>query len=252
MINITWFLGLFALIVIGVIMNNLEKPLTPNLYVFNTYMYILLAIIIVATTWTTMDNLSEHYVFGSNGFELLGLFIMSLLLLLATTTSRNNTMKNSAWVLFIVTIGLMTHIQYKTQKTSEILKVFLSLCLLVLVFAWISYNEPLEWLENWYNPMMLGLLGLIIVQVIDLAFFYNSDDLGNFLTRFRLYSWVGLILFLAFLLRDTKELIKNSHIVTNRCITEGWSQSECANYPTESLNIFLDITNLFTSASNLS
>jgi len=47
----------------------LNETLTPNRYVFNTYMYILLAIISVTTTWTITDNLSVDYVFDHNGYH---------------------------------------------------------------------------------------------------------------------------------------------------------------------------------------
>src|SRR5438105_14036750 len=77
--NTGWFLALVALIVIGIIVHGLYEPLTANRYVLNTYMYILLAIIIVATTWTITDDLSDNYVFELNGYHYIGLLILTFL-----------------------------------------------------------------------------------------------------------------------------------------------------------------------------
>ena len=247
--DIAWFLALFALIVIGIIANGLHEPLTPNLYVFNTYLYILLALIVVATTWRIGDNLSyDNYAFDSNGYHLLGLFIVSLLFIFSTVLSTNKIVTHAAWFLFVVCIGLITYVQYKISKENgKLPMIFLSLVTLIGILSWISLTQPLDTFDSWFRPMMMILVGLIVVQLIDLAFFAEPGE--KFLTRFRIYSWIGLILFSGFMLYDTQKLIKNGIRVSAQC--DPRKHFECTNYPAESLNIFMDIVNLFSSTSSI-
>lgn len=247
--DIAWFLALFALIVIGIIVNGLQEPLTPNLYVFNTYFYILLALIVVATTWRISDNTSySDYVFDANGYHLIGLFIVSLLFMFSVMISVNKIISHTAWFLFVVCIGLITYVQYKISKENGNLPIiFLSLVTIIGILSWISLTQPLDRFDSWFGPMMMILIGLIVIQLIELAFFAEPNE--KFVTRFKIYSWIGLILFSGFLLYDTQKLIKNGIQASALC--DSRKHFECVDYPAESLNIFMDIINLFSSTSSI-
>ena len=116
---------------------------------------------------------------------------------------------------------------------------FLSLILIVGILSYLAYNSPLDTFDSWLKPMLIILCGLIFVQLIDLLFFVKGAQANSFIQRYRIYSWIGLLLFSGFLVYDTQHLIKKAHYITSVCSSK--NQSICADYPKESLNIFLDI-----------
>lgn len=248
--NIGWFLALFALIVICIIVYGVNETLTINIYMFNTYMYILLGIIIVAATWFFTDEYTDEKFFGMTGWHLISLFVITFVALIVVTAAHNPIITHIAWLLFMICVGLLSYISYKqSQLNDTLLIIFLSLITLVGILSWFAYTQPLNAFDSWFNPMIAILIGLIIVQLIDYFFFYNKNK-GGFMTRFRIYSWIALVLFSGFLLYDTQNLRKNAIIATQYCPLQ--KQSQCINYPSASLNIFIDILNLFTSISNVS
>jgi FtsH-binding integral membrane protein len=150
--------------------------------------------------------------------------------------------------LFIICIGLITYAQYKiSEENGNLSKIFLSLVTIIGILSWISLTQPLDRFDSWFEPMMIILTSLIVIQLIDLAFFAEPGE--KFLSRFNIYSWIGLILFSGFLLYDTQKLIKNGISVSAQC-NQG-KHLECVNYPVESLSMFMDIVNLFSSTSNI-
>jgi FtsH-binding integral membrane protein len=248
--KISLILVMFALVVIYIIVNGIAKELTAKQYIFNTYMYILLSIILIGTCWTVMDdNFISINTF--DGWILLGIAVLSFLSLFTVlfTSNNNQLLKHGAWVSFILCIGILSYVTYKRNQVNDNLQtVFISLIVLVGVLAWIATNEPLGTFNSWFGPMFTILCGLIIVQLIDYIFFFDYG--GNFMTRFRIYSWIGLLLFSGFLLYDTQKLIQDAYYITAQCVSK--NQKICADYPVASLSIFLDIINLFTTMSNVS
>lgn len=250
-IKISLVLALLALVVIYIIVNGVSSELTAKQYIFNTYMYILLGIILVGTSWAVIDENMSDVFFGMTAWQLVGLTVLTFLSLFTVMFTSNNDMllKHTAWLSFMICIGVLSYAMYKeNQLNDNVQTVFISLIALVVVLSWIAYSQPLGTFDSWFGPMFTILFALIVVQLFDFMFFFNQT--GAFITRFRIYSWIGLLLFSGFLLYDTQKLTRDAIYISNECISK--NQMQCADYPSESLNIFLDILNLFSSMSNVS
>lgn len=249
-----WFFALLALIVIGLISNNYTKILTQHLYVLNTYLYILLSIIIVATSWGFLESnpsIGEHIF--SSGWHIIGLVILTFVFLICTTLTpaENVVVKHAAWAAFIITMGIMSYITYKDSvESGNINHVSLTLIILVGIMSWLAYSKPLDYFDSWQKPLMVILFGLIVVELGDLSLqVWRGGDVSNFVSRFRIYSWIAIILFSGFLLYDTQNIRKNAIEYVEKC--RGLAQAGCVDYCNESLSMFLDILNLFTNLNNV-
>jgi FtsH-binding integral membrane protein len=252
--HMDWFFALLALIVIGLISNNHTKILTEHLYVLNTYLYVLLSIIIVATTWGVLDNNSciyEH-IFTSN-WHIFGLVILTFVFLICTLLmpTENVVAKHAAWATFIVTIGVMSYITYKDSfESGNLNRVSMTLIILLGIMSWLAYSKPLDYFDSWQDPLMFVLCGLIIVELTDLSLqVWQGGDVSNFVSRFRIYSWIAIILFSGFLIYDTQQIRKNAIKYVEIC--SGQDQAGCVDYCNGSLGIFLDVLNLFTNLNNV-
>jgi FtsH-binding integral membrane protein len=186
-----------------------------------------------------------------NGWNYLGIVIISFIALFTVllTSNNNNIIKYSAWTVFMISIGIISYISYKLNKINNKLNtVFISLLIIIIVLSGIAYYKPLNTFDNWGNPLLAILIALIIIQIVDYMFFVNKD---NFINRFRIYSWISLLLFSGFLLYDTQKLVKEAIVSSVICNEIKQPQLRCVDYPRASLGIFIDILNLFTSLSNI-
>jgi FtsH-binding integral membrane protein len=247
---IDWFITLSALAVIYIIVNNYSQELTPELYIVNTYLYILLAIIIVAASWNILDKSPAlaNDIFGS-GWNLVALIVLSFVSLFCTMLSspKNIGVKHLAWFILVATLGITSYVCYIKSITDGTLgHIFVSLIVLMSILTLFAYSKPVDHFDSWGAPLLTVLAGLILVEIGDFVLFH--DDTENFLSRFRIYSWIAIVLFSGFLIYDTNVIRKKAISVTNDCYGK---QIGCVDYPTESLGIFLDLMNLFNNMSNI-
>jgi FtsH-binding integral membrane protein len=253
----TTIIGITTFLTVCIIILNRNKELTVNQYISNTYLYILLGIMIIGLVWKYIDNnqsIASNMLL--NGWYLFGLIIITFisLYIVISTPNDKTIIKHIAWTICAICFGMTTYFTYKMNRSSgQLTSIFISLIFIIGLLSYLAYSMPLNTFDNWLKPMVIILFGLIVIQLIDLllistnSFSFNHKD---FFVRTRIYSWIGLLLFSGFLLYDTQTLIKRAKQITQECISK--NQSLCADYPRESLNIFLDIINLFNSQSNLS
>jgi FtsH-binding integral membrane protein len=232
---ISWFLPLFALMVIYIISNNYTHELTPQLYIANTYLYILLAIIIVAASWKILDDspVNATRIFSS-GWNLVGLTVLTFVSLFCTLLSspENVAIKHTSWFIFVLTMGIMSYLNYaKGNINGNIGHIFVGLIVLVGTLTWFAYTKPLNYVDSGGDSLLL---------------FHDNSEV--FFSRFRIYSWVALGLFSCLLLYDTNRVRKHA---VEKVIECRGKHLGCVDYPVESLDIFLDIANLFTNMSNV-
>lgn len=243
----TWILGLFSLGVIYFITSNIDKKLTESQYVLNTYMYILLGILLSSLTWKVLDD-HINITNLSIPFRFFGVFILSLISLFVVMTTTNDVyiIKNIAWGVFVISIGIMTYITYKNNvhfgKMQNILLEFIGI---VAVLSYIAYSMPVDTFKTIHVPLLYILLVLIIIEFVD--FFINNHTRESYINMTRIYGWITVILFSGFILYDTQKILYDAKIHTTNCNTQ--NQLECVDYPVASLGIFLDIANLFTGLS---
>lgn len=245
--QITSILCLLLIAVIFMIVSGVSAPLTANQYVFNTYMYILLEIIIVGGVWLSLDDNQINL----SGWNIVGCALLSFVSLFAifSISPKSIVAKHTALAVFCISIGMVGYLTYQRNKYNlKLKKVFVSLIVVCGVLSLIAYQTPPNTTIGWMVPMMKVLCALIVVEIVDFLFFFNPK--GNFITRFRIYNWIGVVLFSGFLLTDTHQLIRAANKISDLCGSS--NQLDCADYPTQSLGIFLDVLNLFTNISNLS
>lgn len=247
-----WFLPLVALVIIYIITNNYSNKLTPEIYVTNTYLYVLLAIVIVASSWSILDEtpniVSEIF---NSGFNLVALFVLSLtsMFFVIFTSPKNFTQKHLAWFTFVLSLGVMSYVTYSESiDRGTFGNVFVCLVVLVSILTWLAYNKPFNYFDSWQNPLLTILFGLVLVESGDLLLFHKNTE--SFLTRTRVYSWIAIVLFSGFLLNDTQKIRKNAITHIETCKEK--EQFCCVDYPNESLSLFLDILNLFSNMVNVS
>jgi FtsH-binding integral membrane protein len=249
--NISLFLALFALGVIYLICHGMEKELTEKQYVLHTYMYILLGIIISSLTWTILDNcqnIQEAVLFEP--FKFIAIFILSFLSLFTVLLTSNDSyiIKNTAWGVFMICIGLISYISYKINvMNNKMQTILLELIAIVGILSYVAYSYPLDVFNSWGTPLAYILGTVIVIECLDLIFLNHSEN--TFLTRNRIYGLVTVLLFSGFILYDTQKILRNAEDTTLSCDSK--NQWKCADYPVASLGLFLDLINMFTGLSGM-
>lgn len=237
-----------AIIIFGIIWylsTNTQKQLTINDYVVNTYLYILLAIFVCIVVMMIIGDFNlEQYIINNN-FVLLIVFIVSIIILVAMVMidKRQYILRHVLWLLFIICIAIVLFPIYDIAKRTSILwKLIISVTLIVIVLIYIASKYPIDYFNSWGPYLIVGLFGLIVFQLLDFIF----SDPTDLYKRQKIYGFIGVILFSGFILYDTKKIYQHAQPTIINCqkIT---NQLSCADYPQESLNLFLDIINMFTS-----
>jgi len=228
---------------------------TCNRYILNTYLYVNLCIMFMALTVQLLTYykypLFEKYT-KSNPF----LFIMFFLVIsigsilgMHLTDAKNVLVKHSFWVLFILSTAFTfqpIHSMFMSSGDGGILvSALLNTLILVSVLTFIAFIKPEFINVSWAPVLFFALLGVILVEIT--ALLTNSYN-----SRFhRIINYIVIMIFIGYLLYDTKMLQIRSKKCLETCkYAPGfkWDGSEpCVqpDYIKESVNIFLDIYNLF-------
>lgn len=242
-------IGLFATLmaVLGVIIilaRNTQRPLTVNNYVTNTYLYILLAILLCALVIIIMD---KYHIFNNiNAMTGLAIFIIVMVVMSAMLMLNKSftVLRHVLWVIFIVGIAVLLFPIYDVAKQTSILwKCLITVIVLVLGLTYLASRLPRNYFQSWGSYLSIGLLALIIFEILDLIF----SDSSTVYAHQKIYGIIGVVLFSGFILYNTNQVYEHAEDVVFYC--EGINnQLKCTDYPGESLNIFLDVINLFASS----
>jgi FtsH-binding integral membrane protein len=184
-----------------------------------TFLYILTSIAFIYYIYNIDSNILDSLLPSS----LLGgiIWILSLVVLIFGFSSVNTPiLKLVLYFSIILLLGISFRV-YRTENISNSLLLTLGL---VIMLTFLS--QFMDFSDGFGKYLFVGLLLLIIGQFI-------SIYLGNI----TIVSIVGVILFSLFILYDTNKLKKLS--------------CERSNYLDNSLQIFLDILNLFSNIQNL-
>lgn len=219
-----------------IMINNSEK-LTESMFVTNTYLYVILAIMISALTIAIIEVTK----FMPN---ILILFMLSLIIIFAFifVDKKNIVMRNMLFVAFAATMGAILYPTYELNGNSPIFaNSAMAVLILVSVLTFITYQFPDNYFDNWGTILLGSLFTLIVFELLDIFF---GDPFSS--KRYKLYAYAGLFIFSAYIMYDTKKIYQ--HAKTAKICTDiGGDNLVCADYPFESMKLFLDILNLFSN-----
>ena len=229
------------LVLIFAIFNNTQTKLTKNNYIINTYLYVMVALF----TYVITNKLLEKNQINIHS-KILPLIILSFLFLFTILFQdpSEQVFIHLLWVGFIIILSIIGQPIYSFAKEEKILnQVMLTLGILLLGLSYLAYSNRLGFFDKWYKYLFGGLFTLVVFESLDLIF---SDLYSTGLNkRFWYYSLIGLVLFSGFFMYDTQKLIKEGIILERICNKN--KHLQCANYPVKSLNLYLDIMNLFNN-----
>lgn len=238
-------LVIVLLTVIGMVLKNMMRPLDTSGYIINSYMYIFGSLLMVVLFGAIFDKYKTLEEFTAT--KLLAVFMLSIISLLGiiTTSRENQIIKHISLVIFLLTISVSSYEIYKVANDSGVLfKVLIALAIIVLSLSFVAYTQPLTMFDGWYPYLFVGLMGLVVVQLLDIIFGGESTE-----SRVKLYGWVTIVLFSGLLLYDTNKLRQLATVVVEQCKNK--SQFSCTDYPAETLSLFLDILNMFSGLTGI-
>ena len=215
-----------------------NRQFTCNRYILNTYLYIILTFNIMAIQLLLMEYNGIN--FNPSFMLFIGIFILTLvtIILLHKISSLNIILKHFVWLIFILFLGLIFYPMYTSfiDKKEMILSAILTTVLLFIGLSAIAYLKP-EYISLSWGPVLLLLLIGGIIMELSLRFIMNK---GNRRSKwFRVMSYFFIIVFMVFILYDTKRLQINA----KNCVI--------ADYIKESLGLFLDVFNIFVRILSL-
>lgn len=220
----------------------IHNKLTCQKYILNTYLYIILSLLIVSVTILLLDSsfiiliqslfqLDKKY--HNYIFWILLLLTIGFLLLTMNISPEKTILKHMTWLIFIILIGITLYPIYKLNQLSSILSstIFTTFSL-VVILSIIAFYKP-EFISLSWGPILFILLVAGLILRIGL-YLFSSKDTSKFSI---LLSYGFIILFSFLLLYDTKKMQINAQ------------NCNIPNYINESLGIFLNIINLFSNIS---
>lgn len=224
---------------------NTQQQLNVNDYVVNTYMYILLALFFLIIIMMSMDDINMKYgTFNNiNTCTILAIFVISIVILFSFNyiDRKNYLLRHILWLVYIICIAIIIFPIYDIAKQTSILwKTIAAVILIVLGLTYMTSKFPIDYFNSWGPYLSMGLIGLIFFWLIDLIFIDKSNQHGIQ----KIYGIIAIVLFSGFILYDTQKIYQNANVAMLDCQNTN-NQLQCADYPQESLALFLDITNMF-------
>lgn len=221
--------------------------LTCDHYIFNTYLYIILSILLIFMVVLINDqtgSFNSLIIWMSQGgtFRVIIIFILLLVLLfgllykLNTVNPNNIVVSNSIWFLLIFILGILLIPTIWIGRLTDVVGLagILTITITALVGLAGYYYGDMIVRFDWDYYLNIALFCLIILLVIGTFLITDSDTMMKF---FIVISIISVIIFVLLLLSNHKKLKENA----DKCI----DGKVVPNYPVESFNIFIKILNIF-------
>ena len=253
MINSILILSAIMTVVIMSILNNSFKngTFTCDKYILNTYLYLILAIVFVALFVQTLTlNNVDIFVKMIQTHKYLFLFgiligLIGSIIGMAFTDPTNVIIKHLWWTMFITFSAILfqpIHMMYiKSGQQQVIINALIITFILVATLTGIAFYKPDFIKLSWGPVLFFALLGAIIVEVISIL--TNSHS--------RIMHYIVIAIFIGYLLYDTKFMRERAKKCLVKCDYYNFNRLDPINkcvkpdYIKESVNLFLDIYNLF-------
>ena len=216
--------------------------LTCDHYVFNTYLYIILAIVLMFLIVLLNDqygvfNPLLNLLSGFMGLIILLGLISGLTYALHNVDPKNILASNGIWLSLVLLIGiLMIPLVLFGRMTGVVGLAGILTVVIVIVVGLLGYYMGDKIITfDWDYYLMFALIGLIVVSIGGYMFI---SDVATMLTFIYVLSIIGLIIFVLLLLSNHKKLKENSE----KCI----DGQVVPNYPKESWSLVIKIVNIFS------
>tara|TARA_Y100000816_G_C26101762_1_gene584179 strand:+ start:2526 stop:3314 length:789 start_codon:yes stop_codon:yes gene_type:complete len=200
-------------------------------YVLNSYLYVVLAFVIMGITVLVNNKLNLVEKLGMIGFLLS--FILSIVLIIVFKfVDKNDLFKlHLVWVLFFICLGYTLTITHMVYRNTNVLYTGYILTILVTIITGLFgyyYGQYIP--KNIDNYLYGALILLIIVQLFGPLMVKDLDNF-TYITAF-----VGLIIFILLLLSYHKKMRNNAEKCTN--------DNALPNYPNEAMGLVIKIVNV--------
>ena len=198
---------------------------TCNNFVVNVYLYLSIAILLTGIFMYYIKNI------GINNKLYIGSIIMSFILIILLSLrpiyyKKGTVFNHLLWILFILSIAvLLTPISEK-HIIPNLIKVSIIFMLMTLLSI---YNKKLidTYSSYIFSVLFISLITIIVSELLFLIFYPDKYNIN-------IMSVIVVILFSGFIVYDTNRIYKYS----DNCINK-------PNYPKVSLDLFLDLLNIF-------
>jgi FtsH-binding integral membrane protein len=221
--------------------------LTCNNYVLNTYLYIILSILLMfivvlindkfglfnsMLAWMTQGSIYRVVV----TFILLLVVLIGLIITLQIIKPTNIIASNLIWALLIIVLGIILIPTIWFARLTDVVGLAGMLTILItIVVGYLGYYYGDEIVTfDWDKYLNIALIVLILVMILGPLMITNPNTMYMF---YMVVSIIGLIIFVLLLLSNHKQLKKNA----DKCI----DGQVVPNYPVESFNIFIKMLNIF-------
>ena len=221
--------------------------LTCNNYVLNTYLYIILSILLMFMVVLINDKFglfNSMLAWMSQGsmYRIVGIFILllvvsiGLIIALQVIKPTNIVASNMIWALLIIVLGIILIPTIWFARLTDVVGLSSMLTILItIVVGFLGYYYGDEIVTfDWDKYLNIALLVLVIAIFIGMFTITNPATMTMF---YYIVSIISLIIFVLLLLSNHKQLKQNA----DKCI----DGQVVPNYPVESFNIFIKMLNIF-------
>ena len=244
------FCTLIIIVVICILIGNYafkNGSLACDHYVLNTYLYIILAILLIFMVVLINDKygIFNYFILWiSQGSMIRVIMICIILLILLSGLSyallvvnpTNIVASNTIWALLILILGisLIPTIWFGRLENvvgiAGVSTILITICVGLLGYYYGDEIVTFDW-DKYLNYALMALIGIIFIGMFIIE---NPETMFNFIF---IVSILILIIFILLLLSNHKKLKENSE----KCI----DGKTVPNYPVESFNIFIKMLNIF-------
>lgn len=222
--------------------------LTCDHYVFNTYLYIILAIllcfmVVLINDQTGLFNSLLIWMVQGNIVRIIMFFIAILIIYFALIYAlfqvdpTNILASNAIWFLLVFMLGFILIPTIWLGRLTDVVGLAGILTIIITIIVGLAgyyYGDKIITFD-WDYYLYIALWCLIIVIIIGSMLITDPATMTIF---FYIISIISLLIFILLLLSNHKKLRENSE----KCI----DGKVVPNYTVESINIFIKILNIFT------
>jgi len=213
---------------------------TCNRYMINVYLYIGLAILFIGLICYYAEYANLNITFLTSLFS----FILTLVLIFVihyVLPMKNILLNHFLWILLLIGFSIMMYpIVSSPLYQPYINRTIMIVSLIFLIMTIVTYIYP-SFFEKTYGKamiaLMISLIVIIIIELIDLI--YKSMTKNQNMGVFRVTTYVVIFIFTLLVAYDTTRLKMKAKTCKESSVYE------YANYPLESLELILDLINLF-------